>query len=71
MQDQVVPFKTIADLAEVLIKSGKDFDFAFVPGASHAWRSEPYYERFLFGKMLDHFDRYLMLATVRRQRIPD
>ncbi|MFK7830242.1 MAG: prolyl oligopeptidase family serine peptidase [Congregibacter sp.] len=59
MQDQVVPFKTTVALAEALIKEGKDFDFAFAPGATHGWRREAYYSRYLFGKMLSHFDRYL------------
>ena len=59
MQDQVVPFKTTAALADVLIRNGKDFDFAFAPGATHAWSREPYYSRFLFGKLLAYFDRYL------------
>ncbi|MGA1544122.1 MAG: prolyl oligopeptidase family serine peptidase, partial [Saprospiraceae bacterium] len=40
IQDQVVPFKTTAVLAEELIKLGKDFDFAFAPGATHGWRRE-------------------------------
>ncbi|MDH3988164.1 MAG: prolyl oligopeptidase family serine peptidase [Gammaproteobacteria bacterium] len=62
MQDQVVPFKTTAVLAEELIKNGKDFDFAFAPGATHAWSREPYYQQFLFRKLLAHFDRYLMSA---------
>jgi dipeptidyl-peptidase-4 len=59
MQDQVVPFKTTVVLAEALIKNGKDFDFAFAPGATHAWRHEPYYSRFLFGKLVSYFDRHL------------
>ena len=59
MQDQVVPFKTIAVLTEELIRLGKDFDTAFVPGATHAWSREPNYDRYLFGKLIDHFDRYL------------
>lgn len=59
MQDQVVPFKTTAALAEALIREGKDFDFAFAPGATHSWSREAYYSRYLFGKMLQHFDRYL------------
>jgi len=63
MQDQVVPFKTVAVLAEELIRLGKDFDFAFAPGATHAWSREPYYDRFLFGKLFEHFDRYLMPAA--------
>lgn len=62
MQDHVVPFKTTAALAEALIREGKDFDFAFAPGATHAWSREAYYSRYLFGKMLAHFDRYLKPA---------
>lgn len=60
MQDQVVPFKTTAALADALIRHGKDFDFVFAPGATHAWSREPPYARFLFGKLVEHFDRYLM-----------
>ncbi|WP_439102721.1 prolyl oligopeptidase family serine peptidase [Congregibacter sp.] len=59
MQDQIVPFKTTAALADVLIKAEKDFDFAFAPGATHSWSREAHYSRYLFGKMLQHFDRYL------------
>lgn len=59
MQDQVVPFKTTAALADVLIRNGKDFDFAFAPGATHAWSREAFYSAYLFGKMLAHFERYL------------
>lgn len=60
MQDQVVPFKTTAALADLLIREGKDFDFAFAPGATHSWSRERHYSRYLFGKMIDHFDRYLV-----------
>ena len=59
MQDQVVPFKTTVVLAEALIKNGKDFDFVFAPGATHAWRHEPDYSRFLFGKLISYFDQHL------------
>ncbi|MFC3878649.1 prolyl oligopeptidase family serine peptidase [Algoriphagus namhaensis] len=59
MQDHVVPFKTVAVLAEELIKQGKDFDFAFAPGATHGWSREQYYDRYLFGKMIEYFDRHL------------
>jgi dipeptidyl-peptidase-4 len=59
MQDHVVPFKTTALLAEELIIQGKDFDFAFAPGATHAWSREQYYDRYLFGKLIEYFDRYL------------
>ena len=59
MQDHVVPFKTTATLAEALIKKGKNFDFAFAPGATHGWSREPHYDRYLFGKLIEYFDRYL------------
>ena len=60
MQDHVVPFKTTVALADALIREGKNFDFAFAPGATHAWSREQHYARFLFGKLVEHFDRYLM-----------
>jgi dipeptidyl-peptidase-4 len=64
MQDHVVPFKTTAVLAEELIKLGKDFDFAFAPGATHGWSRERNYDRYLFGKLIEYFDRYLAVAGV-------
>ena len=63
MQDHVVPFKTIAELADELIRLGKDFDTAFVAGATHAWSREPHYDRYLFGKLIEHFERYLGVET--------
>ena len=59
MQDHVVPFKTVAVLAEELIRLGKDFDFVFVPGATHGWTRPTHYARYLFSKLIAHFDRYL------------
>lgn len=59
MQDHVVPFKTTATLAEELIKLGKNFDFAFAPGATHGWSRERNYDRYLFGKLIEYFDRHL------------
>ena len=59
MQDDVVPFKTTVVLAEELIRLGKDFDFAFAPGATHGWTRSTHYARYLFGKLVAHFDRYL------------
>jgi dipeptidyl-peptidase-4 len=64
MQDHVVPFKTTAVLAEELIKLGKDFDFAFAPGATHGWSRERNYDRYLFGKLIEYFDRYLAVSGV-------
>ncbi|SFR32327.1 Dipeptidyl aminopeptidase/acylaminoacyl peptidase [Robiginitalea myxolifaciens] len=65
IQDHVVPFKTTAVLAEELIKQGKDFDFAFAPGATHGWSREPNYDRYLFGKIMEYFDRHLDAPVVR------
>jgi dipeptidyl-peptidase-4 len=59
MQDQVVPFKTTAVLAEELMRQGKDFEFAFAPGATHSWTTEPHHARYLLGRLLSHFNRYL------------
>ena len=59
MEDDVVPFKTTVDLAEALMRAGKNFDVAFAPAATHGWTQRPYYARYLLQKMVDHFDRYL------------
>ena len=59
MQDHVVPFKTTATLADALIKAGKDFDFAFAPGATHAWSREPHYQKYLFSKLVVFFERHM------------
>ena len=59
MQDQVVPFKTTVVLAEELMRLGKDFDFAFAPGATHGWSRQPHHARYLLTKLVQHFDRYL------------
>ena len=63
IQDHVVPFKTTAVLAEELIKQGKDFDFAFAPGATHGWSREQNYNRYLFGKIIEYFDRHLAVPA--------
>ena len=59
MQDQVVPFKTTVALAEELMRQGKDFDFAFAPAGTHGWAGPPHYARYLYGKLVAHFDRHL------------
>lgn len=70
MQDQVVPFKTAVVLAEALIREGKDFDFALAPGATHSWSREAPYARFLFGKLLEHFDRHLGSSASNEPETP-
>jgi dipeptidyl-peptidase-4 len=71
MQDDVVPFKTSVALAEHLMRLGKDFDFAFAPAATHAWTQREHYARYLFGKLVAHFERYLgadSTSTAGQQR---
>ena len=34
-------------------------NFAFAPGATHGWSRERNYDRYLFGKLIEYFDRYL------------
>ena len=36
--------------------------FAFAPGATHGWSRERNYDRYLFGKLIEYFDRYLGVA---------
>ncbi|MFN8059070.1 MAG: prolyl oligopeptidase family serine peptidase [Vicinamibacterales bacterium] len=59
MQDDVVPFKTSVVLAEQLMLLGKDFDFAFAPASPHGWTQREHYARFMFRKLVDHFNRWL------------
>jgi dipeptidyl-peptidase-4 len=62
MMDDVVPFHTAADLAEALMRAGKDFDLVVAPGATHGWTQQPHHARYLLGKLLDHFARWLPAA---------
>lgn len=59
LMDDVVPFKTTADLAEELMRQGKDFDLVIAPSATHGWTARPQHARYLLGKLLEHFARYL------------
>ncbi len=59
MEDDVVPFQTTVQLAEELMRQGKDFDVAFAPAATHGWTQRPYYARYLLQRLVDHFNRYL------------
>jgi dipeptidyl-peptidase-4 len=59
LMDDVVPFKTTADLAEELMRQGKDFDMVIAPSATHGWTARPQHARYLLGKLVAHFDRYL------------
>ncbi len=59
MADDVVPFQTSVQLAEELIKQGKDFDLVLAPAATHRWATRPDDAVYLFDKLIGHFDRYL------------
>jgi dipeptidyl-peptidase 4 len=59
LMDDVVPFKTTADLAEELMRQGKDFDLVIAPSATHGWTARPQHARYLLGKLLQHFERHL------------
>jgi dipeptidyl-peptidase-4 len=62
LMDDVVPFHTVADLAEALMREGKTFDLVVAPGATHGWTQQPHHARHLLGKLLDHFARWLPAA---------
>ncbi|MEM6531782.1 MAG: prolyl oligopeptidase family serine peptidase [Myxococcota bacterium] len=62
LQDQVVPVKSTMELMEALIAADKNFDVAIAPGATHGWARESAYAKFLFRKLVEHFDRHLMAA---------
>ena len=49
----------VLDLAEELMRAGKDFDLALAPAGTHGWAGPPHYARYLYGKLLGHFARYL------------
>jgi dipeptidyl-peptidase-4 len=53
----------VAVLAEELIREGKNFDFAFAPGATHSWSREQNYDRYLFSKLIEFFDRHLVKSS--------
>ncbi|HUJ24368.1 MAG TPA: prolyl oligopeptidase family serine peptidase, partial [Myxococcales bacterium] len=59
MADDVVPFQTSVQLAEELIRQGKDFDLVVAPTATHRWDTQPDDAQYLFGKLVAWFDRYL------------
>jgi dipeptidyl-peptidase-4 len=59
LMDDVVPFKTTADLAEALMRAGKDFDLVIAPGATHGWTARPHHARYLLGKLVEHFARWV------------
>lgn len=59
LMDDVVPFKTIADLHEALVAAGKDVDLVVSPSATHGWTANPATARHLLGKLVRHFETHL------------
>jgi dipeptidyl-peptidase 4 len=59
MEDDVVPFQTSVVLFDELLRLGKPVDLAFAPAATHGWSQRPMYARYLFGRLIEHFNRTL------------
>lgn len=70
LQDQVVPFKTVAALTDAFIRAGKPIETAFVPGATHGWRREPPYDRYVFERLIEFFDRQLKTPVIQSAETP-
>ncbi|MFT3916636.1 MAG: prolyl oligopeptidase family serine peptidase [Anaeromyxobacteraceae bacterium] len=64
MADDVVPFKTMVDLVEHLERSGKDFELAIGPSATHRWVAGPD-ARYLVGRLVEFLERNLKPARAR------
>eukprot|EP01052_Picozoa_sp_SAG31_P018421 SAG31_NODE_1304_length_8894_cov_22.532689_7_plen_209_part_00 len=63
MQDDIVPFKTTMMLIEKLMEEGKSsFELATAAAATHNWAAVPHVAQYLYGRLLAHFDRHLLLA---------
>lgn len=62
LQDQVVPFKTMASLTDAFIRAAKDVETAMLPAATHGWSRDPAYGRYVFRRLLEFFDRHLQPA---------
>jgi dipeptidyl-peptidase-4 len=59
MADDVVPFQTSVQLAEELVRQHKDYDSPSAPTATHAWAAREDDALYLYGKLVQHFDRWL------------
>ena len=70
LQDQIVPFKTVASLTDAFIRAGKPVETAFLPGATHGWRREPPYDRYVFERLVDFFDRHLKTPAPETAETP-
>ena len=54
-----LPFQTSVQLAESWSASDKDYDSPSAPTATHAWAAREDDALYLYGKLVQHFDRWL------------
>jgi len=59
MADDVVPFQTSVVLAQAMVEAGKTFEFAFTPTATHHWTAKDEDARYLLGRLVDFFERWI------------
>ena len=59
MADDVVPFQTSVVLVQALVKAHKRFEFAFTPTATHAWAAREDDALYLYGRLVDFFERWI------------
>jgi len=57
--DDVVPFQTSVVLAQAMVEAGKTFEFAFTPTATHHWTAKDEDARYLLGRLMDFFTRWI------------
>jgi dipeptidyl-peptidase-4 len=59
MADDVVPFQTSVMLAEAMVRAHRTFEFAFTPKATHAWAANEDDALYLYGRLVDFFERWI------------
>jgi dipeptidyl-peptidase-4 len=59
MADDVVPFQTSVVLVQALVKARKRFELAFTPTATHAWDAKEDDALYLYGRLVDFFERWV------------
>lgn len=59
MADDVVPFQTSVMLAEAMVRARRKFEFAFTPTATHAWATGEADALYLYGRLVDFFERWI------------
>ena len=59
----VVPFQTSVMLVQEMVKAHNRFEFAFTPTATHAWSAKEDDALYLFGRLVDFFERWIPPGT--------